>query len=209
MKLFDFDGTLVDSNGVWDEIDVRFLQRRGLTPTREYCETVGHSIFPIAAQFTREYYHLDMEPQAIMDEWLSMARDAYEHQVPLKPGAAEYLAQCAAEGTPMALFTACVPELCRAALDRHGLTKYFSRVIYVQEMGLEKRNPESFRLALEQLGVPGSACTMYEDSPGACEAAKTAGLTVVGVYDRFYAAHEEKMRRLCDCYVYSFTELLA
>ena len=64
-------------------------------------------------------------------------------------------------------------------------------------------------LALEQLGVPGSACTIYEDSPGACEAAKTAGLTVVGVYDRFYAAHEEKMRRLCDCYVYSFTELLA
>ena len=63
MKLFDFDGTLVDSNGVWEEIDVRFLQRRGLTPTREYCETVGHSIFPIAAQFTREYYHLDLEPQ--------------------------------------------------------------------------------------------------------------------------------------------------
>ena len=27
MKLFDFDGTLVDSNGVWEEIDVRFLQR--------------------------------------------------------------------------------------------------------------------------------------------------------------------------------------
>ena len=126
-----------------------------------------------------------------------------------QPGAAEYLAQCAAEGTPMALFTACVPELCRSALDRHGLSKYFSRVIYVQEMGLEKRNPESFRLALEQLGVPGSACTMYEDSPGACAAAKAAGLTVVGVYDRFYAAHEEKMRRLCDCYVYSFTELLA
>ena len=138
-----------------------------------------------------------------------MARDAYEHQVPLKPGAAEYLEQCAAQGTPMALFTACVPELCRAALERHGLKQYFSRVIYVQEMGLEKRNPKSFQLALEQLGVPASACTMYEDSPGACEAAKAAGLTVVGVYDRFYAAHEEKMRRLCDCYVYSFTELLA
>ena len=49
MYLFDFDGTLVDSNGVWVEIDNGFLARRGLTPTREYSDTVGHSIFPIAA----------------------------------------------------------------------------------------------------------------------------------------------------------------
>ena len=29
MYLFDFDGTLVDSNGVWVEIDNGFLARRG------------------------------------------------------------------------------------------------------------------------------------------------------------------------------------
>ena len=33
MILFDFDGTLVDSNGVWEEVDNTFLTRRGLTPT--------------------------------------------------------------------------------------------------------------------------------------------------------------------------------
>ena len=65
MYLFDFDGTLVDSNGVWVEIDNGFLARRGLTPTREYSDTVGHSIFPIAAQFTKDYYCLDMTPEAI------------------------------------------------------------------------------------------------------------------------------------------------
>lgn len=74
MYLFDFDGTLVDSNGVWVEIDNGFLARRGLTPTREYSDTVGHSIFPIAAQFTKDYYCLDMTPEAIMAEWLDMAR---------------------------------------------------------------------------------------------------------------------------------------
>lgn len=41
MYLFDFDGTLVDSNGVWVEIDNGFLARRGLTPTREYSDTVA------------------------------------------------------------------------------------------------------------------------------------------------------------------------
>ena len=93
MYLFDFDGTLVDSNGVWVEIDNGFLARRGLTPTREYSDTVGHSIFPIAAQFTKDYYCLDMTPEAIMAEWLDMARDAYARQVPMKPGAEAFLAR--------------------------------------------------------------------------------------------------------------------
>ena len=155
MDLFDFDGTLVDSNGVWVDVDNGFLARRGLTPTREYSDAVGHSIFPIAAQYTKDYYHLDMSPEEIMAEWLDMARDAYAHQVPLKPGAGEFLAHRAGEGADMALVTACVPELCRAALARHGLERYFSAVVYVQELGVEKRDPRAFALTLKRLGGAG------------------------------------------------------
>ena len=175
MYLFDFDGTLVDSNGVWVEIDNGFLARRGLTPTREYSDTVGHSIFPIAAQFTKDYYCLDMTPEAIMAEWLDMARDAYARQVPMKPGTEAFLARCAAAGEPMALLTACVPELCRAALARHGLEGYFRQIIFVQELGLEKRNPEAFTRSLALLGAEAGDCTLFEDSPGACRAAQAVG----------------------------------
>lgn len=208
MDLFDFDGTLVDSNGVWVDVDNGFLARRGLTPTREYSDAVGHSIFPIAAQYTKDYYHLDMSPEEIMAEWLDMARDAYAHQVPLKPGAGEFLARRAGEGADMALVTACVPELCRAALARHGLERYFSAVVYVQELGVEKRDPRAFSLALEQLGERPEACALYEDSPSVCRTAKEAGLTVVGVYDPFYAHYEDQMRAFCHRYIRSFTELL-
>ena len=208
MRIFDFDGTLVDSNGVWVEVDNGFLARRGLTATREYSDTVGHSIFPIAAQFTRDYYHLDLTTEAIMAEWLDLARDAYARQVPLKPGARAFLEACARRGEPMALLTACVPELCQAALERHGLTGFFTRIVYVQELGVEKRDPRAFTQALELLGVESEACTMYEDSPGACRAAKAVGLTVVGVYDPFCACYEDEMRALCDGYIHSFEELL-
>ena len=208
MKLFDFDGTLVDSNGVWVVVDNTFLERRGLTPTREYSETVGHSIFPIAAQFTKDYYHLDESPEAIMAEWTELGRAAYAHEVPLKPGAAEYLAKCRGAGDRLVLFTACVPEFCRSAMERLGLTGYFERVIFVQELGVEKRDPRAFSLALEELGERPEACTLYEDSPGVCRTAKQAGLTVVGVYDPFYAHYEGEMRGFCDRYIRDFTELV-
>ena len=77
MLLFDLDGTLIDSNGIWEAIDLAFLGRHGLTPTEEYAHTVGHSIFPVAAVFTRDYYHLDLTPEAIMGEWMAGAEEAY------------------------------------------------------------------------------------------------------------------------------------
>ena len=38
MYLFDMDGTLIDSNGVWKDVDREFLARRGLPYTRAYYE---------------------------------------------------------------------------------------------------------------------------------------------------------------------------
>ena len=207
MLLFDLDGTLIDSNGIWEDIDLRFLGRHGLTPTEEYAHTVGHSIFPVAAVFTRDYYHLDMTPEAIMGEWMAGAEEAYA-RVEMKPGALEFLTRCRDQGEPMALVPACVPELCRTALRRHGLEPFFTDLIFAQELGLEKRNPEVFRLTAERLGIPAGDCTLYEDAPHNCTAAQRAGMRAIGVYDRFYAKYQDQMRKSCDGYITSFLDLL-
>ncbi len=172
MLLFDLDGTLIDSNGIWVEVDLAFLGRHGLTPTDEYAYTVGHSIFPVAAQYTRDYYHMDLSTQEIMDEWLSMAADAYA-RVPLKPGAGEFLARCRDRGERMALVTACVPELCRSALAHHGLAEWFEAIFFAQDLGMEKRDPRVFTLTAQRLGVAPADCTLYEDAPANCAAAKS------------------------------------
>ena len=207
MKLFDLDGTLIDSNGIWVDVDLRFLGRHGLTPTEEYTYAVGHSIFPVAAEFTRDYYGLDLTPEAIMEEWLSMAGDAYAH-VPMKEGARDYLSRCARGGERMAIVTACVPALCRTALERHGLTDCFEEIVFAQELGLENRDPQVYRIATERLRVSPGDCTLYEDAPSNCAAARLAGMTVVGVYDAFYDSYQEEMRKNSDRYIRSFTELL-
>ena len=76
MIFFDLDGTLIDSNGVWLQVDHTFLGRRGLEITPEYTYTVGHSIFPVAAQFTKRYYHLEDSAEDIMAEWRALSYDA-------------------------------------------------------------------------------------------------------------------------------------
>ena len=209
MYLFDFDGTLVDSNFLWVDIDRDFLARRGLAPTAEYTDFVAHSIFPEAARFTRDYYRLPDSPEAIMDEWMSMARRAYAETVPLKPGAREYLLRCRRAGRELALFTSAQPELCRSCLEHHALTALFDHIVFAQELGVEKRDPRCFPLLGERLGTPLSRCILFEDSPAACESARDAGVTVVGVRDGFFLPDEARVRAAAHRYVTGFPELLA
>ena len=208
MLLFDMDGTLVDSNGVWIQVDLDFLSRRGLEVTEEYTEFVSHSIFPVAAQYTRDYYHLSDSAQEIMDEWMAAARTAYTRDIPLKPHVRPYLEQCRARGEAMALVTASVPELCRACMDRHGLTPFFSRMIFAQDLGLEKRDPRAFLAAARLVGADPGACTVFDDAPANCASARAAGMRVVGVYDPAFAHARAQMEQACHRYIMDFGELL-
>lgn len=208
IKIFDFDGTLVDSNSVWVDVDVAFLSQRGKEPTTEYTQFVAHAIYPTAARFTKEYYGLAESEKEIMDGWTALAREAYQFHVPLKEGAAEYLRRCAGQGERLVLFTAGFPELCRLALVRHRLEGCFSEILFAQDFGLEKRDPAAFQALTVRLGAEPGDCVMFDDSPRNCLAAKTAGLKVVGVYDRFFREQQDQVRANSHYYIHSFLELL-
>ena len=90
MYLFDMDGTLIDSNDVWKDVDREFLARRGLPYTKAYYEGVAHTIFPLAAKFTKEFCNLPDSEEDIMAEWMELAKDAYAH-VTVKPGVRAFL----------------------------------------------------------------------------------------------------------------------
>ena len=207
MLLFDLDGTLIDSNGVWLEVDRAFLRRRGLPYTQAYRDGVAHSILSNCAVFTKAHFQMEESCEAIIAEWMELAKDAYDH-VPLKPHVREYLDRCREAGHRMAVFTACVPEHCRSAVSRHGLEPYFERIIYAQELGEDKRSPAIFRRVARMLGVKPGECVFFDDSLAACKGAKAAGMTVVGIRDSRFTGGEADMRELCDRYIESFGELL-
>ena len=208
MIFFDLDGTLIDSNGVWLQVDHIFLGRRGLEITPEYTYTVGHSIFPVAAQFTKRYYHLEDSAEDIMAEWRALAYDAYAHTIPLKPGALELLDKLREEGRDMALLTAGLPELAKAALLRHKLEVYFRGLFFAQDVGLEKKDPKVYHIAADQFGVSSADSVLVEDAPHNCMAARAAGFRVVGIYDDFYAQQWDRVIKNSDRAVKSLHELL-
>ena len=207
MLIFDMDGTLIDSNGIWKDVDSAFLARRGLPYTREYAEGVAHTIFPKAAAFTRAYCGIADTEEQIMAEWMDLAGDLYA-SVSVKPGVKAYLERCRSQGQRMILLTSSVPAHCRTAMEHLGLAQYFEHTVYAHDLQMEKSQPEIYRLAARQMGVSPQACTFFDDSVAACRGARAAGLYVIGVYDPFFARTEQEMRQVCHRYIMSFEELL-
>lgn len=207
MFFFDLDGTLIDSNGIWKQIDRDFLARRNLPYTHEYYEGVAHTALPMAAVFTKEYCHLEESCEEIIAEWMEMSRDAYA-KVPVKPGVRAYLKQCKAEGRRMAIVTSSVPEHCYTALKKLDLEKYFENVTFAQQAGMHKKHPDVWLAAAEKNGVRPETCTVFDDSLAACSGARAAGMRVIGVHDTFFKQDEKEMRTFCDVYIQSFEELL-
>ena len=207
MFFFDLDGTLIDSNGIWKQVDRDFLARRGRPYSRAYFEGVAHTALPLAAEFTKEFCHLEESCQEIIDEWMEMSRGMYA-KVPLKPGVRAYLKQCKAEGRRMAVVTSSVPEHCYTALKKLDIEKYFENVTFAQQAGMHKKEPDVWLAAAAKNGVHPEACTVFDDSLAACWGARAARMRVVGVHDSFFNKDEKEMRAFCDIYIDSFEELL-
>ena len=208
MLIFDMDGTLIDSNGIWRTVDEKFLSRRGIPYTHEYYEGVAHTAFSKAAVFTKEFCRLEESLEEIKAEWLELAGDMYATSVPVKPGVVAFLDRCRAAGERMVLLTSSVPVHCRTALTHLNLLPYFERILISEEMGLDKREPEIFYAAAALMGVSEAECTVYDDSIASCRAAKAAGMYVIGVYDDFFHGTWEEMQQVCDRTIRGFEELL-
>ena len=198
MYFFDLDGTLLDSNGIWLDIDIEFLGRHGISPVPEdYTDYVTYHAFPDAAEYNRSRFSLPMTGAEIVAVWQEMAREAYAGRLPLKAGARDFLQRANEAGVRCAVLTSCIPDLCRAALEAHGLSPLLERVITTAELGLEKRDPALYMQAARLCGQPPEDCVLFDDSPVYCAAAREAGWRVCGVADPIFTHRAEEMAALC------------
>ncbi len=133
--IFDLDGTLLDSMGVWDQIDAAFLAKRGITVPDDYMETVTAMQFREIARYTIDRFGLDDTEDGLMAEWDRMAHDAYTSVVQPKAHALDYLRYLKDTGARLAVATTMPAGLRAPALGHAGMLDLFDAIVGVDDVG--------------------------------------------------------------------------
>ena len=116
--IFDFDGTLAATEGLWEEVDRIFFGQRGIEYDALAHQTLATLGFAAGAEWVRQTYGLDEPTVDICDEWNRLGHALYETRVELRPGAREYLAALRRVGVPIALATTNDPYVLSAMAPR-------------------------------------------------------------------------------------------
>ncbi len=206
--IFDLDGTVLDSLGVWAETDCKFLLRRNIAVPPDYQHAVKSLNFPEAADYTIARFGLEESPAAVMAEWLQLTREAYAFEVELKPCVRDYLLRLSDGGVRLAVATSSAPELFLPALERHGLKQLFSAFVTTYDVKKGKHFPDVYLEAAKRLNVLPAECAVFEDVLSAVKTARAAGFYTVAVRDESSAAEEPELRANSDYYLKNYSELL-
>ena len=114
--IFDLDGTLVDSMWMWEDIDIEYLGRYGLSCPEDLQKAIEGMSFTETAVYFKERFGLPDSIEEIKEAWIAMSLEKYEKEVPLKPGAREFLEELAARGIPAGIATSNGREMVSAVL---------------------------------------------------------------------------------------------
>lgn len=206
--IFDLDGTLIDSMGVWTRVDHDFLSKRNITVPDDLFDDiqVGNSYVEVAEHFKNKF-NLPDSTEDIMSEWTQMVAWHYKNDIPLKPGAKEFLECLHDEGIKIGVGTSNIHELTETVLSANEVWHYVDAVVDGQENLRGKPFPDIFLKVAEKLEVKPEECLVIEDVIAGVMAAENAGMTVYAIEDSYSLKDKDIILKYVDYYAKDFHEI--
>ncbi len=224
--IFDMDGTLIDSVGIWnsvdlelrralgmkDEISLSHLQQQRDDALRRFSKDENPYLSYCA--YLKELYKSDKTAEEIHDLRYSIAQTYLKNSIDYKEGADIFIRKLYQKGFTLVIASTTKKsnmEIYRTQnqniMQKANIDDYF-RLVFTREDAKEmKPHPEIYLKVLKELGVSAKDALVFEDSLIGIEAAKAAGIESVLVYDAYSEADREKILELADYSINSFYEL--
>lgn len=178
--LFDMDGTLLDSEKIWDVALDDLAEWLGgeLSPSAR-ARMVGSSLGRSVAILHSDL-GIEADPESSGAFLLERTAELFRTRLTWKPGARELLVAVHDAGIPAALVTSTHRRLTDIALEGMG-REFFAATVCGDEVRRPKPNPDPYLRAAELLGVAPGHSVAIEDSPIGIAAAQAAGCVVLAV----------------------------
>jgi HAD superfamily hydrolase (TIGR01509 family) len=176
------DGVLVDNRLFHREAWRRLAREEGLDLAdpefwrRAIGRPVEEAVGPVLGRnFAPE------EARRLAARKTALYHDLADGQATPVPGVVEFVQTLAAAGVPRALATSAVSDSAARILGALGLGAAFPVQVTAHDVRRGKPDPEVYLTAAARLGVAPARCVVFEDAVVGVEAARRAGMAVVGL----------------------------
>lgn len=178
--LFDMDGTLTDSEPLWDVAIAEVMAHHGGVLTESQRLSLVGTNVAATVRVIREATGTLAGDEEIAEALLDRISVLFSQKMPLRPGALEVLGAVRDAGIATALVTSthrAPAEQALRTLGRH----WFDVIVAGDEVDHLKPHPQPYLTAAHLLGVDPRRCVAIEDSVPGVESAVAAGCVVVAV----------------------------
>ncbi|WP_347904982.1 HAD-IA family hydrolase [Pseudomonas purpurea] len=183
--IFDMDGLLLDTEGIYTEVTSIIAQRYG----RTFDWSVKQNIIGRGAADLARYIVEALDLPITAEEFLVVREPLMRERFPralAMPGAEALVRHLKANNIPIAVGTSSSRESFGQKTTLHGeWFALFDTIVTADDpqVGAAKPAPDIFLVAAQRLGVAPEDCLVFEDSPFGVTAAKAAGMTAIAVPD--------------------------
>lgn len=205
--VFDCDGTLLDTMGLWYEMEDELARSVGHELSASEQAFLRAATLDEAAAFFHDELGVGDSPAAVRSRIDAMAADFYATRAHPRPGVLAFLERLRAAGVRCAIASSSPHSMLDPGVAGSGLAPYIEAVVSVEDVGVSKREPVVYDHARNLLGASQEATWVFEDALYAVRTAKTGGYHVLATWDCDESGTFEQLDAVADATVRSYTEI--
>lgn len=179
--IFDLDGTVLANEDEYGAAFAFVLNKLGKKVNSAYPHIGGIGVKENWPHLLATY---KIKTDKTIEELTKETQDAYLSQlnkVELKPGFDIFVGELKENGLKTALATSNDWWIMDEVFHALSLDKYFDVTTTGEEVADKKPAPDLFLITADKLGIVPEACLVLEDSQAGIDAARSAGIKVIGI----------------------------
>ena len=207
--IFDCDGTLIDSMGVWRELEAEMARRAGTMLAPADIELINTLTIPEGGRYFHERFGLGSSSEDVVGMMNDFILGYYRDRAEARPGVMGFIDALAQRGVAMTVASSSPQAYLQAGLKRTGIAPYLDAIVSVDDVGKPKREPDVYDRARAIMGTSLASTWGFEDSIYAVRTLVRANYGVVGVYDRDDSGTWDQLEAESSFAIRSFEDLSA
>lgn len=185
--IFDMDGTIVDSNGIWQQVTRELIAKYGIEIDLKELAAIEGELRGLALHASvahlKQAAKIEHDVEKLIQEKQERAIELMRESLTFIDGFENFHKRTQDEALKVGIATNADDETLGVAINNLELDKYFGEHIYgISQVGNKhKPSPDIFLYTAQKLGVKPEECVVIEDSHHGVQAAVSAGMFCIGI----------------------------